>query len=85
VAVRLSGARHVEGEHEKARDGERQKKAYKPPDVIFVKQWKEGRTDAEIRAQQKKDQPAERELRRLQAEAEAKYKARMKAIEEALN
>ena len=40
-----------------------QKATYRPPEIIFVKQWSKSRTDAEIKAQQIKDAPAEKAQR----------------------
>lgn len=49
-------------------------KEYIPPEVTFVQQWEEGRTVAEIRAQQKIDQ----EIKRLaDAETEARRRKNM--------
>lgn len=36
---------------------------HKPPEVIFVQQWKAGRSDAEVKAQQAIDGPKERAAR----------------------
>ncbi len=62
-----------------------QRKVYHPPEVTFVKNWKQGRTNAEIRAQQAKDAPAERQARKELAERIEARKRQMKAIEDALN
>jgi hypothetical protein len=51
---------------------------YKPPEIIYVKQWNLDRTEAEILAQQKIDQAAkdkdDAELKRQQAERRAMFK-----------
>lgn len=49
---------------------------YRPPTIIYVENWKVGRTDAEIKAQQKVD-TAKRKV--LEAELEAR-KAKMRAV-----
>ncbi len=49
---------------------------YRPPTVIYVENWKAGRTEAEIKAQQKVD-TAKRKV--LEAELEAR-KAKMRAF-----
>jgi hypothetical protein len=49
---------------------------YKPPPIIYVENWKQGRTDAEIKAQQKVD-TAKRKV--LEAELEAR-KAKQRAF-----
>jgi ribosomal protein S21 len=58
--------------------------AYKPPEVIFVKQWNKGRTDAEVKRQQAIDEPAERAARKAEAEFEAKKRKQFQDIEKAL-
>jgi hypothetical protein len=58
--------------------------AYKPPTVIFVKNWNEGRTEAEIKRQQAIDAPAERAAREAEAEFEAKKRKQFKDWEKAL-
>ncbi|MES1974631.1 MAG: hypothetical protein V4472_19410 [Pseudomonadota bacterium] len=48
------------------------------PNIVYVQQWPENRTDAEIIAQQKIDGPIEKqreeEIRKQQAETQAAYK-----------
>lgn len=58
--------------------------AYKPPTVIYVKNWNKGRTDAEIKRQQAIDAPAERAARKAEAEFEAKKRQQFKDWEKAL-
>lgn len=58
--------------------------AYKPPTVVFVKQWNKGRTKAEIKAQQAIDQPAERQARKEEAEFEAKKRKQFQDLQKAL-
>lgn len=58
--------------------------AYKPPTVIFVKQWNKGRTEAEIKAQQAIDQPVERQERKEEAEFEAKKRKQFQDVQKAL-
>lgn len=53
---------------------------YKPPEVIFVKDWRAGRSDAEIKRQQAIDAPVEREQRRLEREAEERRKAQFRKL-----
>ncbi len=60
-------------------------KAYRAPDVVFVKQWTKSRTDAEIKAQQAKDAPAEEAERQERAKEEAAYQKRMKDLRKLLN
>jgi hypothetical protein len=62
-----------------------QRPVYRPPEVVFVKQWQQGRSDAEIKAQQAKDAPAERQARKDHAARIEAHKRRMKAVEDALN
>jgi hypothetical protein len=57
---------------------------YKPPTVIFVKNWNAGRTEAEIKRQQAIDAPGERAARKAQADFEAKQRQQFKDIEKAL-
>ena len=58
---------------------------YKPPEVVYVQQWSKARTDAEVKAQQAKDAPAERQARKEQAEAEAEHLRQARALKKALN
>ena len=58
---------------------------YKPPIVIFVKDWNKGRTLAEIKKQQAIDQPAERAARKEEAEFEAKKQKQFKDLQKALH
>jgi len=55
----------------------RVEKVYKP-DIVYVQQWRLDRTDAQIRAQQKIDQPikdkAIAEQKRREAETQAEFK-----------
>ncbi len=55
---------------------------YKPPEVIFFKDWRAGRTDAEAAAQQAIDAPKERAEKKALAELEAKKRAQYRAIAE---
>lgn len=57
---------------------------YRPPTVIFVKNWNKGRTEAEIKRQQAIDAPGERAARKAEAEFEAKKRQQFKDIEKAL-
>lgn len=57
---------------------------YRPPTVIYVKDWNKGRTEAEIKRQQAIDAPAERAARKAEAEFEAKKRQQFKDIEKAL-
>jgi hypothetical protein len=57
---------------------------YKPPTVIFVKDWNKGRTEAEIKRQQAIDAPGERAARKAEAEFEAKKRKQFQDIEKAL-
>ena len=59
--------------------------AYKPPTVVFFKDWNKGRTLAEIKKQQAIDQPAERAARKEEAEFEAKKQKQFKDLQKALN
>lgn len=58
---------------------------YRPPPVVFVKQWPKSRTDAEIKAQQAKDAPAERAQRKAEADYEAERQRQFKALQKALH
>lgn len=58
--------------------------AYKPPTVVFVKNWNKGRTEAEIKRQQAIDAPAERAARKAEAEYEEKKRKQFKDWEKAL-
>ncbi len=58
---------------------------YKPPTVIFVKDWNKGRTLAEIKKQQAIDQPAERAARKEEADFEAKKQQQFKDLQKALH
>ncbi len=42
---------------------------YRAPDIVFVKNWSSSRSDAEIRAQQARDAPAERAARKAEYDA----------------
>ncbi len=53
---------------------------YKPPDVVFMKSWKQGRTEAEIKAQQAIDAPAERAQKAAIKAAEDKRKAEFRKL-----
>jgi hypothetical protein len=53
---------------------------YRPPEVIFFDNWKANRSDAEVRAKQLKDAPAERAAREAQAEAEARHRQKMQEL-----
>jgi len=55
---------------------------YKPPEVIFFKDWRGGRTDAEAAAQQAIDGPRERADKKALADLEAKKRAQYRAIAE---
>lgn len=55
---------------------------YKPPEVIFFKDWRAGRTDAEAAAQQAIDGPREIAEKRALAAAEAKKRAQYRAVAE---
>jgi hypothetical protein len=57
---------------------------YRPPTVIYVKDWNKGRTEAEIKRQQAIDAPGERAARKAEAEFEAKKRQQFKDIEKAL-
>ena len=59
--------------------------AYKPPTVIFFKDWNKNRSLAEIKKQQAIDQPAERAARKEEAEFEAKKQKQFKDLQKALN
>jgi hypothetical protein len=58
--------------------------AYKPPTVIFVKDWNKGRTEAEIKRQQAIDAPGERAARKAEAEFEAKKRKQFQDLQKAL-
>ncbi len=60
-------------------------KAYRPPEVVFVKQWPKSRTDAEIKKQQAIDAPAERAEQQERAKEEAAYRKRMQDLRKLLN
>ncbi len=53
---------------------------YKPPEVIFFKPLRPGRSDAEIRAQQAIDAPAERAQRKAIKDAEDARKAQFRKL-----
>ena len=55
-------------------------KDYKPPEVIFFKPMKANRSDAEIRAQQALDAPAERAQRKAIKDAEDARKAQFRKL-----
>lgn len=59
-------------------------KQYRPPHVVYVKQWNKGRTPAEIKAQQAIDAPAERALRKEEADWDAKQRRDAIKLKEAL-
>lgn len=56
------------------------KPEYKPPTVMYVKQWSASRTAAEIKAQQAKDLPAELEAKRLEEKAAAEKRAQYQRL-----
>lgn len=58
--------------------------AYKPPTVVFVKNWNKGRTIAEIKRQQAIDAPGERAARKAEAEFRAKREKDFKELQKAL-
>lgn len=58
--------------------------AYQDPEIVFVKQWPKGRTDAEVRAQQAKDAPAEKAARQAILDAEAEHKRQLKRLADSL-
>jgi hypothetical protein len=60
-------------------------KHYRPPEVVFVQQWPKSRTDAEIKAQQAKDAPAEKAEQLERAKEEAAYRKRMQDLRKLLN
>ena len=62
-----------------------QKATYRPPEIIFVKQWSKSRTDAEIKAQQKKDAPAEKAQRAEEAAQEAARRKRAADLKKLLH
>lgn len=53
---------------------------YKPPTVMYVKQWSANRTAADVRTQQAKDLPAELEAKRLAEKAEAEKRAKYQRL-----
>ena len=55
-------------------------KEYKPPEIIFFKPMKTGRTDAQIRAQQLLDAPAEQAARKAIKDAEDARKAQFRKL-----
>jgi ribosomal protein S21 len=57
---------------------------YRPPTVVFAKNWNKGRTIAEIKAQQAIDQPLERQARKDEAAFEAKRRADALKLKQAL-
>jgi hypothetical protein len=57
---------------------------YRPPTVVYAKQWKKSRTEAEIKAQQAIDAPAEAQTRKEAAEFEAKRRAGALKLKQAL-
>ena len=59
-------------------------KIYRPPEVVFVQQWPKSRTDAEIKAQQKKDAPEERAERKKLEQEDAAYRKRMQDLQKLL-
>lgn len=58
---------------------------YKPPTIVFFKQWNRGRTVAEIKAQQAIDTPIEQKARKDEADFEAKKQKQFKAVQKALD
>ncbi len=57
-------------------------KDYKPPEVIYFKNWNKDRTDAEVRAQQAIDAPTERADRKALHDAEEARKAQFRKLAE---
>lgn len=57
---------------------------YVEPDVIFVKQYDENRTDAEIVAQQQKDLPAELARKKKVEDAQRKRQEEFKRLDDKL-
>jgi hypothetical protein len=55
---------------------------YKPPEIIYVENWKAGRTDAEIKAQQKIDTAKRKDMEARIAKAEAEKRAYFKNIQD---
>ncbi len=53
---------------------------YKPPTVIFVKDWPANRTEEQVKAQQALDAPAEREYREALEAAEAARRQQFRDI-----
>lgn len=53
---------------------------YKPPTVIYIKDWSANRTEAQVRAQQALDAPAEREYREAVEAAEAARRQQFRDI-----
>lgn len=56
------------------------KPEYKPPTVMYVKQWTAARTAADVRAQQAKDLPAELEAKKAAEKAEAEKRAKYQRL-----
>jgi hypothetical protein len=57
-------------------------KDYKPPEVIYFKNWNKGRSDAEVKAQQAIDAPVERAERKALHDAEEARKAQFRKLAE---
>ena len=53
---------------------------YKPPTVIYIKDWPANRTEAQVKAQQALDAPAEREYRQAVEAAEAARRQQFRDI-----
>lgn len=62
-----------------------QKAAYRPPEIVYVKQWAKSRTDAEIKAQQVKDAPAEKAQRAAEAAEAAARRQRAADLKKLLH
>ena len=62
-----------------------QRATYRPPEIIFVKQWSKSRSDAEIKAQQIKDAPAEKAQRAEEAAQEAARRKRAADLKKLLH
>lgn len=58
------------------------KKDYEPPEVIYVKIWPKGRTEAQVEAQQKIDAPREIAERKAEFDAEEARKAEFRKLAE---
>lgn len=58
---------------------------YKPPPVIFIKDWPANRTEAQMKAQQALDAPAEQEYRDAVAAAAAAEAARRQQFRDIAN